>query len=165
MAEWVHIEDNIIKGYYDSIPRNWRNISNLDKSKDDLAFLKSIGWLPVRKEYQNYDSNAFYVSDHTYEIRKDYVIERLSLSEIPPPTPIDYALVKQQVLTQIREIRNKLLSESDWTQLLDVQSILGEERKLKWDVYRQQLRDLPQIYEDTEGVINIDQVVWPLKPE
>ena len=37
--------------------------------------------------------------------------------------------------------RNKLLSESDWTQLPD--SPLSTEKKAEWATYRQALRDMP----------------------
>jgi hypothetical protein len=55
----------------------------------------------------------------------------------------------------IRERRNKLLAESDWTQLKDVQEPVSS----KWQIYRQGLRDLPS----QDGFpFNI---TWPLKPE
>lgn len=53
----------------------------------------------------------------------------------------------------IRENRNKLLSESDWTQVSD-----APVDKAAWAVYRQALRDLPN---NTEDPFN---PVWPLKP-
>lgn len=41
-----------------------------------------------------------------------------------------------------RKIREKLLAESDWTQVVD--SPLSEFDKLKWAAYRQELRDIPE---------------------
>jgi len=52
--------------------------------------------------------------------------------------------------------RDKLISETDWTQVLD--SPLSEEKKANFANYRQLLRDLPQAYD------NPDDVVWPAKP-
>lgn len=43
---------------------------------------------------------------------------------------------------KIRIKRNRLLSESDWTQTFDA-PLTAEERK-GWAIYRQHLRDLPQ---------------------
>ncbi len=59
--------------------------------------------------------------------------------------------------------RNKLLTESDWTQLGDVQ--LTEEQKQLWRVYRQQLRDLPENVTDPKAVV-LDQTHpdWPIAP-
>ena len=42
---------------------------------------------------------------------------------------------------KIRAERNRLLSESDWTQAND--SPLSETERKKWRVYRQALRDMP----------------------
>tara|TARA_Y100001956_G_C3944475_1_gene109996 strand:- start:138 stop:434 length:297 start_codon:yes stop_codon:yes gene_type:complete len=57
---------------------------------------------------------------------------------------------------QIRAKRDKLISETDWTQVADVQ--LSEEKKSEFAAYRQELRDLPQTY------ANPDDVIWPVKP-
>ncbi len=54
---------------------------------------------------------------------------------------------------EIREIRNELLKECDWTQLSDIPS----ETKSIWTTYRQQLRDVTT----QSDPFNI---VWPVKP-
>jgi len=54
----------------------------------------------------------------------------------------------------IRGERNRILSESDWTQLSD--SVVD---KLLWANYRQLLRDIPQNFQSP------DSVVWPTRPE
>ena len=56
----------------------------------------------------------------------------------------------------VREWRNYLLSESDWTQLAD--SPLTIEEKTIWGTYRQDLRDIPQDYTTVSGI------VWPEEP-
>ena len=45
----------------------------------------------------------------------------------------------------MRTIRNRLLSESDWTQLPDAQC-----DKVAWATYRQALRDFPATWEPAE---------------
>ncbi len=55
-----------------------------------------------------------------------------------------------------RNIRNDLLSQSDWTQQPDV----PEETRTKWQSYRQALRDLPT----HENWPNLEQSDWPTKP-
>lgn len=57
----------------------------------------------------------------------------------------------------IRQKRNELLKNCDWTQLAD--ATLSEEKKQTWLTYRQALRDLPQSYDDPE------KVVWPELPQ
>jgi hypothetical protein len=53
----------------------------------------------------------------------------------------------------IREIRNELLSECDWTQLSDIPS----ETKAIWSEYRQSLRDIT-------SQTNPFNITWPVKP-
>ncbi len=67
------------------------------------------------------------------------------------------SLVQEYVLknhwAQIREYRNKLLVESDWSQGNDVPT----ELKAKWATYRQDLRDVP-------SASSPDKVVFPTAP-
>jgi hypothetical protein len=67
----------------------------------------------------------------------------------PPPLPPepDYA-------SQIRAERDKLLVQTDWTQLAD-----SPVDKEAWATYRQALRDIPQ----QDGFPT--NVVWPAMPE
>ena len=66
---------------------------------------------------------------------------------------------------QVREIRNRLLAESDWTQSRDV-VLLND---TTWQQYRQDLRDLPASASFTpklnsDGSLDMSSVTWPLKP-
>jgi hypothetical protein len=54
---------------------------------------------------------------------------------------------------EIREQRNQLLQECDWTQLADI----AQETKDSWTLYRQQLRDITT-------QTNPYSIVWPVKP-
>ena len=54
---------------------------------------------------------------------------------------------------EIRQIRNELLLECDWTQLADIPT----EIKTSWQSYRQQLRDVTT-------QTNPFNIVWPVKP-
>ena len=42
---YAHVEDGSIT-YMGTLPKNWRNTSNLDKVSDSV-FLKSLGWVPL----------------------------------------------------------------------------------------------------------------------
>ena len=57
----------------------------------------------------------------------------------------------------IREERNKLLAESDWTQTVDAP--FDADGKLAWALYRETLRMIPQ----QDGFP--DTVNWPTKPQ
>ena len=66
---------------------------------------------------------------------------------------------------QVREIRDRLLAESDWTQNRDV-VLLND---TTWKQYRQDLRDLPASASftpklDSNGNLDKSSVTWPLKP-
>ena len=72
-------------------------------------------------------------------------------------------------LKYLREERNAMLTESDWTQTPDVPDAI----KTAWKTYRQELRDLPSKYPNPtfDGNANVaskhlrlTDVVWPTKP-
>ena len=65
----------------------------------------------------------------------------------------------------LREERNKLISETDWTQLKDIDLDIIRERN--WKNYRQALRDLPSKSNpklDSSGKLDMSSVTWPDKP-
>ena len=62
-------------------------------------------------------------------------------------------------IVDLREKRNALLAQSDWTGLAD--SALTSEVSAKWKLYRQKLRDLPSGLDTPAKVKN---AVWPTKP-
>ena len=64
---------------------------------------------------------------------------------------IDYRLENQWFI--IRETRNELLAECDWTQLSDIPT----ETKSIWSEYRQSLRDIT-------SQTNPFSITWPVKP-
>ena len=72
-------------------------------------------------------------------------------------------------LKYLREERDAMLKESDWTQTPDV----PESIQTAWKTYRQELRDLPSKYPNPtfDGNANVASkhlrlidVVWPTKP-
>ena len=60
----------------------------------------------------------------------------------------------------LRNKRNELLRQSDWTQVNDCP--LSDSKKQEWATYRQSLRDLPSTY---KSVNNIADVIFPTIPE
>ena len=66
-------------------------------------------------------------------------------------------LIPSVTWDQIRNRRDNLLTKSDWTQIPDNQ--ISPELKEEWQVYRQALRDITNLF------TNPDQVVWPIAPD
>tara|TARA_B100000214_G_scaffold348829_1_gene301202 strand:- start:618 stop:998 length:381 start_codon:yes stop_codon:yes gene_type:complete len=65
----------------------------------------------------------------------------------------------------LREERNRLIAETDWTQLKDIDLDIIRERN--WKNYRQALRDLPSKSTpklNINGELDMNSVTWPDKP-
>ena len=86
-----------------------------------------------------------YITSYDFENEKIVQVDE-DLSVLPGPEEI--------ALQNLRNERNRLLVETDWTQLPDV----PEETKNAWQTYRQELRDITKTYQ------SLDTVVWPTKP-
>ena len=55
-------------------------------------------------------------------------------------------LTNYEIEETVREVRDKLLQQSDWTQLPD--SPLSDAKRAEWATYRQALRDITETYAD-----------------
>tara|TARA_R100001460_G_scaffold31167_1_gene61401 strand:- start:189 stop:431 length:243 start_codon:yes stop_codon:yes gene_type:complete len=64
-----------------------------------------------------------------------------------------------ETMAWLRNRRDLLLAESDWTQAAD--SPLSDTKKAEWATYRQQLRDLTNNYTKENS---IEDIVFPTKP-
>ena len=65
-----------------------------------------------------------------------------------------------RALKLLRTQRSQFLAYSDWTQVPD--SPLSSEKRSEWQMYRQQLRDLPNDY---SNITSLDQVTFPTAPD
>ena len=69
-------------------------------------------------------------------------------------------------LFELRMERDRLLAESDWTQMPD--SPLTDSQKTSWATYRQALRDMTDTYSTVpltdKGHMDETQITWPTKP-
>ena len=82
-----------------------------------------------------------------------YTYENNQFNKIPEPPSIPDPVTPPRTAEEIREIRNKRLSASDWTQLSD-----SPVDKQGWAIYRQSLRDVPNQLGFPANV------TWPVKP-
>ena len=137
------------------LPNCYECISNFDcLEKNDPEALKDLSkygvpnhkWLKAIdvsdpldcSKYQKYDCENF----------EYFVIDNIVYFKNKITTPL-----KEEILSKIREERNKILASTDWTQLPDV--FLTENDKNRYLKYRKELRDFPNKYLQT-GEIN-----WP----
>lgn len=65
----------------------------------------------------------------------------------------------QDILIEIRQMRDSALAFCDWTHLSD--SPLSPSKKAEWATYRQSLRDIPSNY---SSETSLDDVNWPSQP-
>jgi len=108
------------------------------------------------------DVLQFYYADQTWRITADQYETLDWAADNPKKKPslktlenrLDEAEAKKQ-MDEIRRNRNRLLRESDWTQLKDIPEKISK----PWADYRKKLRDIPEFFDDP------DFVVFPDKPE
>jgi hypothetical protein len=64
----------------------------------------------------------------------------------------------------IRETRNGLLADTDWTQTPD--NALTQAQRDAWATYRQALRDITNTYNNSTVITQADfeNIVWPTPP-
>lgn len=118
----------------------------------DLLYSISGDWLTLKGEKVLFLEGKTQTEKET--IKNQYNYENQETNSVP-----DFLLLFDQPSIsweEIKERRNKLLYESDWTQLLD--AVLTNQERLDWQLYRQELRDIPQTFSSPELVI------WPEAP-
>ena len=62
------------------------------------------------------------------------------------------------VLPQLRRIRNGILAQSDWIVIKEREEGGSASNFADWKKYRQELRDITKTYK------TLDDVKWPIKP-
>jgi hypothetical protein len=79
--------------------------------------------------------------------------QQVSIEFANAETPLE--LTNEEKLSIIRQHRNQLLFECDWTQLADCP--LSIPKIAEWSSYRQQLRDFP-------AIVDLENIIYPIKP-
>ena len=173
MANYAHIENGTITGVYDLYPDNWRNISNFYLLENDKETLYSLGWRTITKTPPVYNSDTQRVGNPIHTIEEDTVVETYEIvdiifSDIIYQTDEELAAIKvaqhNSAMETLRNKRDKLLAETDFTQLADIIKINGVELTQLYEEYRQALRDLPSSYEVDSEFVNESTVTYPTKP-
>ena len=105
-------------------------------------------WVTV-ESYQGEDQKLY------YDVMSNTVKCKDEIDEKPVATIEELEAVKLELDKEyVRNSRNRLLIESDWTQNRDV--VLSNDAE--WKIYRQALRDLP------ENTTDWTNPPWPTKP-
>ena len=173
MANYAQVQDGIITGVYDLLPENWQNISNFYLLENDVETLTSLGWKTIVKISPVYNSDTQRLGNPTYTYENNIVYESITVIDNPATADIilsedELAVIKIEkhnlAMQQLRATRDFLLTETDFTQLVDVVKINGETLTTEYQTYRQSLRDLPSAYVDDLDFVDIQTVVYPVKP-
>ncbi len=148
-VDYIQVENGEIKGYPQSLPINWANVSNFYLLDNEI--LKSYGWYPVRFVHGQKTDNDV-VTGQSFVIEENEVVQ---YEQIRPKTQEEIDIENDGLWKSVRTKRNILLQESDWTQLPD--SPLSDGKKLEWQSYRLNLRNITN-QQDPKNI------VWPTKP-
>jgi hypothetical protein len=158
MAEYVYIEHGDIVEYRDTLPRNWRNVSGLYLLAENQTELNALGWFRVTKQAVSYDDNTHSISHYQYTVSGNTVTETPVIVEKPQEQILSFQQTKDIFLNDLRIERNKRLLETDWTRLDD--SPMDASTREQYRIYRQSLRELPQLYANND-VLSMNNVIWP----
>ena len=101
---------------------------------------------------ENYSGITWLDKNQTLPTEQE-VLEKLAELQVAEPMRL------------LRQKRNELIAETDWTQLKDIS--LDSIREKNWKEYRQALRDLPNGSTpklNSYGGLDMSSVTWPDKP-
>lgn len=170
---YAYIENNSVVSIYDSLPINWKNVSNLYMLEGDSTTLKSLGFKKIVETIPLYDETTQYLSAPIYKIKKDVVEATYTVITKPVEEPPVFSEPSEEekqnmhliAVNILRELRDALLKTTDHTQLNDVIQSNGPELTQQYIDYRQQLRDITELYKDDINFVNAHTVIFPIKPE
>jgi hypothetical protein len=161
MAHYAYVENNQVLEWHNSLPKSWKNVSGLNLLKDDIPALNALGWYTVTQQIVSYNTATQRIASFVYSFNGVSVDEIPVIEDIPPGEIVTFEKQKEEFLQALRQIRTIRLSETDWTALTDCP--LSAEKKNEYEVYRQNLRDLPNLYKDND-ILLLDNVAWPDPP-
>ena len=106
--------------------------------------------------------DAYEISDEVYHsLLQEQVSGKIIIHNGDNPKAIDRPAINvsaENMWDMIREKRNQLLKDSDFSQLTDVQDLMTDEQKAQWIAYRTALRNIT-------NAVNPGNVKFPEKPK
>ena len=79
--------------------------------------------------------------DGSYDALEYKIVNGVAVEKTDAEKQLYNDIRNAETIDSLRNKRNSLLSQSDWTQMPD--SPVTDSKKTEWATYRQQLRDLP----------------------
>jgi hypothetical protein len=157
-VEFVKLEGTKVVEHetYGGLLSRYEDVAALT-DKEKLSALAKLGYYPLSDKpdhlYSAITYNRFTEWVHFDEVKvvKGFAVPKWVIEPLPEE---EVKYLTELYVKSIRQQRDKLLAESDWTQVEDV----PEEIKLKWRGYRQALRELPNTFLETK------ECVWPIPP-
>jgi hypothetical protein len=141
-----------------SLPRVW-NSSVLDALNIDPVFQSpsatTTAYQVSVRDGVEQDSNGNWVERY---VARDMFADDAELGTKVEQEAAYQANLDADAAARHRISRNKLLDDTDWTQMND--SPLTNDKKTEWAVYRSELRNLP----DQDAWPNLADEDWPIKP-
>lgn len=139
MANYVYIENNFIKSYYDVLPQNWRNISGFNLI-DDKDHLESMGWYQVVKNNVDYDPNSQILKGCDYKFENGQVYE-IPIFENFTPIPEKIIIKKETIPKNISAMQLRLWLFKNGILTSDVEKAIDsvedesvrQELMIKWE--------------------------------
>lgn len=148
---YAHVENGRID-YQGNLPTAWKNISGLHLSKDDHAYLKSLGWLPLTETNVTPNSDEVFDSDQVIINEDDVQI----VHRVREMTVEELDVRDMESWHTMRDVRNNKLAATDFYALSDVTM------SSDMATYRQALRDLPATADITKW--GTADWAWPTEP-
>lgn len=108
MANYAFIENNNIEGLYDSLPDNWRNISNFYVLSDEEIL--EFGWKKIIKPPVEFDSATQRIGNVDYYLLGVDVYERTELINVEVPVAEDPAMLWEKIRLQ----RDTMMDQFQW---------------------------------------------------
>jgi len=138
-------------------------LSEYQSSSPMTGTVYNITWSDDKKDSEIVDVEAHTIAAHTDEDGNDVAEEDVATTYVQTHFVGDNTTKDKRILdaewSQIRTERDRLLTESDWTQTNDTP--LTDANVAKWKTYRTSLRDLPS---DQSSKTKYSDITWPTKP-
>lgn len=103
---YAFVENGLVADVRDSLPENWRNISNFYVHANNYKYLNELGWYAVQDRLPNYDPTTQKLDNWSYEFDGVMVHRVPEIINVPQPTPADIERANlERVNTKWQEIR------------------------------------------------------------
>lgn len=162
MIGYAYVNGNKIEDVRESLPLNWRNISNFFIHANNFDYLNQLGWYKVIEEIPTYNSQTQKLDNWRYILENNVVKKIPEVIDIPQPTDQELAQRQLQITAdkwqELRAQRDELMRNFEWRySRYNRQLRLGlttTDKLEDLDIYMQALADITQQQDPF-------RIVWP----